>query len=227
MTYRWVEESSLFNTTPIKFNQKTLTTGQMSDGMMSFLIDGKYGFISNDGTSTIPPRFKSIVKDFADGIAYVREDKMELKIDKKGQVVDVSESVKLSYSDLVTLKKAYPGMLKAIESRVIEYAKQSERTLNDLERAYKEFPSIASQIEEQVLHYVRQSNRSFDDLQRAALAFPSIASQVEKLKEVKYNQDAQEVQQYYQQALTAARAKRTDCTGISKVRDFVYIYGEK
>jgi len=224
VTYRWAEESSLFNTTPDKFNQKTLTTGKMSDGMMSFLIDRKYGFISNDGTSTIPPRFKSIVKDFTDGIAYVTEDKMELKIDKKGQVVDVSESVNLSYSDLVSLKKVYPGMQKAIESRVIEYAKQNERTLFDLERAYKEFPGIASQIEDLALNYVQQSNRSFDDLLRAATAFPSIASQVEKLKEAKYNQNVQEVQQFYQEALAAARSRQTNVSGMSKVKDYIYFY---
>ena len=46
-------------------------------------------------------------KDFFNGLAYVIPEKIEVKIDKTGRVVAISENAKMSFDDMVSINGTY------------------------------------------------------------------------------------------------------------------------
>ena len=74
--------------------KSSITLGRMNDGMASFKRGELFGFFRNDGTIAISPTYQEIVSDFSDGYAAVLLDGREVKIDKKGTVVGITDHQK-------------------------------------------------------------------------------------------------------------------------------------
>ena len=185
-TYAWWNDRNAVCT-----YQQTAWTGKVSDGMVSFLIDKKFGFAGNGGES-VAPRYDFIVSDFKDGIAVVREGRIPLMIDKRGYIVGLSDQPDMTLQDYLTAKTTHPGLAKVVESRLIQYASKKERTSSELTEIAKMFPEVASQIED--------------------------------LKKNQYLSSFQGLQTYYDQALAAAKANRTDLSGRKAVESFLNTY---
>ena len=172
-------------------NPQTVKTGKVSDGMVSYVVDKKYGFAGNGGEN-VAPRYDGVVADFKDGIAVVKEGRIPLMIDKRGYIVGLSDLLELTPQDYLTAKKAHPGLTKVVESRLVQYASKKERTSSELTEIAKLFPEVASQIED--------------------------------IKKNQYLSNFQGLQTYYDQALAAAKAKRTDVSGRKAVESFLNTY---
>ena len=172
-------------------NPQTVKTGKVSDGMVSYVVDKKYGFAGNGGEN-VAPRYDGVVADFKDGIAVVKEGRIPLMIDKRGYIVGLSDLLELTPQDYLTAKKAHPGLTKVVESRLVQYASKKERTSSELTEIAKMFPEVASQIED--------------------------------IKKNQYLSNFQGLQTYYDQALAAAKAKRTDVSGRKAVESFLNTY---
>jgi len=186
-TYAW------FNTDYKKeiLIQQRVKTGKVSDGMVSYVVDKKYGFAGNGGEN-VAPHYDGVVADFKDGIAVVKEGRIPLMIDKRGYIVGLSDLLELTPQDYLTAKTAHPGLAKVVESRVVQYASKKERTSSELTETAKLFPEVASQIED--------------------------------IKKNQYLSNFQGLQTYYDQALAAAKAKRTDVSGRKAVESFLNTY---
>ena len=141
-TYAWWNDRNAVCT-----YQQTAWTGKVSDGMVSYVVDKKYGFAGNGGEN-VAPRYDGVVADFKDGIAVVKEGRIPLMIDKRGYIVGLSDLLELTPQDYLTAKKAHPGLAKVVESRVVQYASKKERTFSELTETAKLFPEVASQIED-------------------------------------------------------------------------------
>jgi CheY-like chemotaxis protein len=89
-TYAW------FNTDYKKeiLIQQRVKTGKVSDGMVSYVVDKKYGFAGNGGEN-VAPHYDGVVADFKDGIAVVKEGRIPLMIDKRGYIVGLSDLLEL------------------------------------------------------------------------------------------------------------------------------------
>ncbi len=186
VTYAWWDDRKSECSTA-----QTVTTGKVSDGMVSFIVDKKYGFAGNGGEN-VAPRFDGVVADFKDGIAVVKEGRIPLMIDKRGYIVGLSNLLELTPQDYLTAKTAHPGLAKVVENRVVQYASKKERSSGELSEIAKMFPEVASQIED--------------------------------LKKNQYLSNFQGLQTYYEQALSAAKAKRTDVSGRKAVESFLSTY---
>ncbi|MCR4957647.1 MAG: WG repeat-containing protein [Prevotella sp.] len=125
--------------------QETSTTGKLSDGMC-WIKGGeqKYGFVNAQGKTVIAPQFRA-AKDFSNGIAYVTEGKTEVKINKTGKVVAISENATLTFDEMVTMKKNHPDLLASIEVLATKYA-NSGLNFDQLVSVEKEFPNLKATV---------------------------------------------------------------------------------
>ena len=170
ITFRSIISSGYSLPKPADVTQQILRIGKVSDGMISFLIDGKYGFTSSDASFTIPPKYKQVGKEFSNGVAYVTEDKFEMKIDKKGKVLGFSERANMTFDEMVAMKKANPNFMKDLEKIALGYAKQSNRTFDELVKIEKEFSGITSQIGLLKTEKYRKDFQQVQNIRQKALA---------------------------------------------------------
>ena len=102
-----IYETENFSSKFIRENvdEKTITTGEMSDGMAMIEKNGVYGFVNQEGTIAITPQYKQVLQDFADGQAIVMIDNKESVIDRKGTFVDYSPHQKELFAEAVEMTK--------------------------------------------------------------------------------------------------------------------------
>ena len=136
----------------LKYNAKDkhdyqATLGQKSEGMTMVKFKDRYGFINSDGILVAKPVYKE-AKDFKDGLAYVTEHNIEMKIDKTGKVVALSETAKLSFAEMLSTRKEYPQLAPAIEDYASNWAEASDRTQDELANVAKEFPALKDKMSE-------------------------------------------------------------------------------
>ena len=122
------------------------TCGQKSEGMTTVKFKDRYGFINSDGVLVAQPKYRE-VKDFKDGVAYVTEDKVELKIDKTGTVVALSENAKLTFDDMLKMRKDFPQLATPVEKYASTWAENSSRSQDELADVAKEFPNLKTKID--------------------------------------------------------------------------------
>ena len=124
--------------------QKHLTgkTGRTVEGMTWFASNNKYGFINADGHAVVQPLY-SRVNDYSNGYALAQEDGIEVKLDKSGNVSALADASKLSYSEMLAVKKKHPQLTKAIQSQVATTIGTSD--FAHLMEIDKDFPDLAQQ----------------------------------------------------------------------------------
>ncbi len=133
-----VQGKYLFNKS---FNRDiACTTGKLSEGLCWFKNSDQYGYVNENGQTVIKPTFRE-AKDFSNGIAYVKEGQTEVKINKTGKVVAVSENAELSFSEMVTMKKNHPDLTASIEVLASKYI-ETGIDFKELDRVEKEFPNL-------------------------------------------------------------------------------------
>ena len=155
---------------PKEMTQFALRVGKMSDGMASFYINGKYGFSSGDGRTIIPPKYLKVGSGFYNGVAYVTEDKIEMKIDKSGKYVGISERADMTYQQLLDLKKTYPNFIKDLEKNAVRYCKKNDCSFDDMVKIEKDFPGINSQVGQLKLEKHRRDFQKVQSIQQKAIA---------------------------------------------------------
>jgi hypothetical protein len=119
-------------------------TGKISDGLCWFKYDNRYGYIDQNGQTVVKPVFQG-AKDFSNGIAYVMEGPTEVKINKTGKVVAVSENAKMSFRDMVDMKKKHPDLTSSLEVLAAKYAKTG-LTFIQLVEVERAFPNLKNTV---------------------------------------------------------------------------------
>lgn len=150
-----------------KFNQEIeCVTGNLSEDLCWFKDSYNYGYINQNGQTVIKPIFTS-AKDFSNGIAYVTEGKTEVKINKTGKVIGVSEYAKLSFSEMVTMKEKHPDLTGSIEVLAAKYI-ESGISFRELDNVEKEFPNLKDKILPLKTALYRKDVAKLDDYYRKA-----------------------------------------------------------
>ena len=127
-----------------KCHQATVKTGRLSEGMCWIAERNGYGYINAQGELVIPARYNN-ANDFSHGIAYVKEGSVEVKINKKGDLVGISENAQLSYDDMVSFNRRHPETVESIEVLVSKYI-QGETNFEHLVRVESDFPGMKSEV---------------------------------------------------------------------------------
>jgi hypothetical protein len=123
------------------------TLGQKSEGMTMVKFKDRYGFINSDGVLVAQPVYKE-VKDFKNGVAYVTETTVEMKIDKTGRVVALSENAQLTFADMLSMRKQYPQLAQPIEDYASRWVENDSRTQDEIANTAKEFPALKSKTDQ-------------------------------------------------------------------------------
>lgn len=147
VTYKWISLTNEKSIWPPEINlTQTVQMGNTSDGMASYKVNDLYGFVSTDGSICIKPRYKTITREFADGVAYIKVGDVEIKINKQGAPVGLSEANKLSLPELKALKNTFPDMKTEIDQMALQLVKKGNYSFNELVGAETDFPAIATQL---------------------------------------------------------------------------------
>lgn len=165
------QNGTLFNSY-LKTHKETVEVGNICEGLAKYKIVRKrgpyYGYIDAQGKIIINPNYKD-AKDFSNGIAYVTPDKTEVKIDKTGRVVAVSENARLSFDEMVKMKNQYPHLAPSIETNASKYV-EGKLSYNELVQVEKEFPSLAQKIAPRKLAIYRDDCKQLEDIYLEAQA---------------------------------------------------------
>lgn len=130
-TFRWYFLNSSMR--PYVSSQQTdcsVGVGQFSDGLASVEIDGKYGFINQEGNTVVKPQFNTVVSPFVNGRATVTDDKEEIVINNLGTKIDISDRQKQIYAE----QKAEAERKALAEKKAAEERAEKKRKEEELAR---------------------------------------------------------------------------------------------
>ena len=129
-------------------SKETVEVGDMCESLAKYKIASQrnsfYGYVDNQGKIVIRPSYKE-AKDFVNGLAYVIPEKIEVKIDKTGRVVAISENAKMSFDDMVSMKERYPHLAQSIEPIASKYV-EGQLSYSEFVKAEKAFPNLSDKI---------------------------------------------------------------------------------
>lgn len=130
-------------------SKDVLEVGNLCEGLAKYVIynNGRkklYGYIDDHGNIIISPTFKE-ANDFLNGVAYVTPENTEVKIDKKGNVIALSENAKMSFDEMLYMRKKYPHLASSIEIEASKYIKK-DLTYEELQKVESEFPNLKMEI---------------------------------------------------------------------------------
>ncbi len=113
--------------------------GTLSDGMLWMGVNGKYGYVDNNGKTVIKPAYEK-AQPFSNGYATVSLGKANFKINKSGQLLEFINRQQLSVEDMANLSNTYPN-IKLIQDQVTRHASQAKsfEELLSLEKKFTKF----------------------------------------------------------------------------------------
>ena len=113
--------------------------GTLSDGMLWMVVNGKYGYVDSNGKTVIKPAYEK-AQSFSNGYATVSLGKANFKINKSGQLLELTNSKQLSVEDMANLSNSYSN-IKLIQDQVTKYASQAKsfEELLSLEKKFTKF----------------------------------------------------------------------------------------
>lgn len=120
--------------------------GKMSDSAVSFLVNGCYGFADNNGNTLIKPIYQGVKSDFHNGIANVVIDKYEIRVNKQGGIVGLSENTHYSTDDLINIHNKYPELSSVTEAELMKFVKRPDANFDDMMKVESAVSGLKSQI---------------------------------------------------------------------------------
>ncbi len=108
--YKWYSIKSPGQFKKSSITELATTTGRMSDGLASFLDNGRFGFMNSQGLAVLPPVYKKVIAEFANGNATVvqydkaRKANTEVIIDRTGKVIDFTDNQKKIFAQQAAAK---------------------------------------------------------------------------------------------------------------------------
>jgi hypothetical protein len=199
-------------------------TGNLSEGLAWFTNGDNYGYVNANGQTVIKPIFKK-ASDFSGGRAVAYADRLEVFVDKGGNVVDFGPNQQLTYYEIREAKNKYPQLKGAAEKKVSQYVGTVTK-MDALAEAYKDFPATLPAIEVKAKELIAKSDISFSDLKLAEKSFPTLATLVKERKDKHYADGCARLDHIIATVVASAKAGNRDFTGRDYVKEFKDTYSD-
>lgn len=150
-------------------SKEIVEVGDICDGLAKYRKVNQrnplYGYIDYKGNIVISPSYKN-AKDFSNGIAYVTPENTEVKIDKTGHVIALSENAIIPFDEMVKLKKEYPHLAKSVESVASKYI-EKQLSYQELVKVEEEFPNLKEKIYPRKLSIYKNDCKKLQEIYQA------------------------------------------------------------
>ena len=207
---------------PSMMTNASTKIGNLSEGLAWFTKGEDYGYVNAEGKMIIKPIFKK-ASDFSGGKAVVYADRLEVVVDKHGNILDFGPNQQLSYYEIRDAKNKYPQLKGAAEKKVSQYV-GTVTEIKALAEAYKDFPATLPAIEVKAKELIAKSDISFANLKLAEKSFPTLATLVKQRKDKHYADGCARLDGIIATVVASAKAGNSDFTGRAYVKEFEETY---